>query len=605
MAIAFRRAVPIVGSALLTLILAAPSGAAEPWPALDWSRQPYLAAAHAAEKKVCSACHGEDRLPSDGLAEVDRRCADCHGSLADMGKETDGPINPHRSHLGTIGCTVCHRGHAPSRAYCLNCHQFAMDMPRSRPCPAPRQPFPPELLVRPAVTPQQADVVVIGAGGAGFTAAIAAREAGAKVVLLEKQRLTGGNTMLANGGMNAAGTRVQQARGIDDSPARMEADTLRGGHNVNDPRLVKILAGRSASSLEWLTQLGADLSDVGRLGGSSVDRTHRPRGGASVGAHLIGVLRRSAAAAQIDVRVNSPVSKILHDGAQGVGGVVVEGRYRGTYTIHARAVVLATGGFSANARRVARYRPEFAGLATTNQPGATGDGIDLGQGLDVAFCDLAEIQLHPTLAAGTRIIVSEAIRGNGAILVNRQGRRFVDEVGTRDRVSAAILAQPGRTAFLLFDGDLRRGLRQAEGYFHLGLAKQAATPADLAALSGLPADALQATLAAYGRACRAGSDPDFGRTSLARALGGPLCAIEVAPGIHYTMGGVKIDPRCQVLDTAGRPIAGLFAVGEATGGVHGANRLGGNSISEAITFGRIAGRGAARVALERAAPRAR
>ena len=164
-----------------------------------------------------------------------------------------------------------------------------------------------------ASLPKKRNIVIIGAGAAGFTAAITAHDAGARVIVLEKQPIAGGNSLLAAGGMNAAGTRFQAAKGIKDSVDLMFKDTMEGGKNMSDPELVRILAANSVDSLEWLISLGADLSDVGRLGGASVSRAHRPKGGSAVGAHIVDVLKRNADKRKIDIRVNSKVVKIIED----------------------------------------------------------------------------------------------------------------------------------------------------------------------------------------------------------------------------------------------------------------------------------------------------
>ena len=256
-------------------------------------------------------------------------------------------------------------------------------------------------------------------------------------------------------------------------------------------------------------------------------------------------------------------------------GVLVRNKYGELFAVQAQAVVLASGGFSANLARVAQYRPAYAGFSSTNQPGATGDGLDLGAAAGGGL----------TQAAGSKILITEAVRGNGAILVNREGKRFVNELTTRDAASAAVLRQSGGSAFLIFDTPLRKSLKQIEGYYHLELVREGATPAALAAAIGCNPK----TLDTYNGYQAAGNDAEFKRADMPRALKtGPFAALEIRPGIHYTMGGLRIDSRTRVLRADRSAVPGLFAGGEVTGGVHGVNRLGGNSISETITFGRIA-----------------
>jgi fumarate reductase flavoprotein subunit len=559
-----------------------------------------LADLHAKNDLDCAACHGDGKeiMVDDNEAVVNQNCATCHGTLTELSVNSKEAINPHKSHLGDISCTTCHHGHAASKAYCLNCHTYEMKIPAS--AGSSGQPWQSSTIKGTGgqQKTEQFDVIIIGAGATGLTAAITAHEAGAKVVVLEKQPLTGGNSMLAAGGMNAAGTRFQKEKGIEDSAELMYQDTMKGGQNLNDPALVRILADSSAGSIDWLTSIGADMSDVGRMGGASVNRTHRPSGGSAVGAHVIDVLRAKAASLKIDIRVNSKVVKLLENNEGRITGVQVEGKHSGLNVLMAKAVVLTTGGFSANPEKVAYYRPEFKGMTTSNQPGATGDGIELGAAVGGELKDMKEIQIHPTVAANSRILITEAVRGNGAILVNHDGKRFVNELTTRDKASAAILEQPGKSAFLLFDEEIRKSLKQIDGYFHLDLVKGGATIQELAAAVKMPAETLEATIATYNKAFDDKNDAEFKRPDMPRPLRtANYYAIEIKPGVHYTMGGLKINTESLVIAKDGKPIPGFFAAGEGTGGVHGANRLGGNSISQTITFGRIAGANAAKLAL--------
>ena len=340
--------------------------------------------------------------------------------------------------------------------------------------------------------------------------------------------------------------------------------------------------------------MGADLSGITRGGGASADRFHAPKDGSPVGPEMLKALRSAAAQRKIDVRTNSQVLQINTDSSGAVTGVRVRERASALYDIEAKAVVLATGGFSANKEMVAKYCKLCSGLATSNQPGATGDGIVLAEKLGAQFQDMDQVQIHPSLAAGTNILVSESSRGAGAIMVNREGKRFVNELTTRDVASAAIVAQTGKTVFLVFDGSVRKRLKSLEGYFHLGVAKEAPTPEALAKVLGIDPATFATTISNYNKYQQAKSDPEFKRTSMALPLNQPnYCSIEIQPGVHYTMGGVLIDERAQVLSKNGKPIPGLYAAGEVTGGVHGANRLGGNSTVETVVFGRIAGHEAA------------
>ncbi|MBF9016016.1 MULTISPECIES: flavocytochrome c [unclassified Oceanispirochaeta] len=435
------------------------------------------------------------------------------------------------------------------------------------------------------------DIVIIGAGGAGLSAAKIAGDAGARVIVLEKMPFVGGNTNYATGGLNAAETEQQAALGIEDSVEQFYEDTMKGGKNLNNPELVKVLTQNSADTVKWLISLGADLTDVGRLGGATNNRTHRPTGGAGVGAHIVSVLDKVAEEVS-DIRTNSKVVAITSD-ANGVTGVDVESE-DGNYHITAKAVIVATGGFGASQEKVVRFKPELKGFGTTNHPGATGDAFDLVRPLNVALVDIEQIQTHPTVVPVKNKMITEAVRGNGAILVNRDAVRFISELQTRDVVSAAELEQTGKTAFLFFDQGVRESLSAIEKYAKAGYLTEAASIAELAGKMELNAAALEATVNQYNSYVDGGSDPDFDRSDLPRKLEtGPYYMVEVGPAVHHTMGGLKIDTETRVYTEDGEWVSGLFAAGEVTGGVHGANRLGGNAMADITTYGQIAGAQAA------------
>lgn len=439
----------------------------------------------------------------------------------------------------------------------------------------------------------EADVVVIGAGGAGMTAAITAHEAGKEVILLEKMPYAGGNTTKSTGGMNAAETSVQAELGIEDSVQTFIDDTMTGGKNVNDLALVTTMAENSAEAIDWLASIGAPLPEVSFSGGATNKRIHRPEGGAAVGPYLVEKLLAKIGEDEISLLYSTEATElIVEDGA--VTGVKATGDGV-RYTINAKAVVLATGGFGANLEMCAAYNPDLAGFVTTNSPCATGDGIKMAEAVGAATVDMEQIQIHPTVYQATSLMVTESVRGGGAILVNASGERFVDEMETRDVVSAAEIAQEGGYAYLVFDQAQRDNLSAIDSYVSNGLTVQADTIEGLATQMGVDASNLQATVEAWNQAVAEQNDEAFGRTTgmdvdISVA---PFYAIQIAPGIHHTMGGVKIDTTASVISVDGEPIPGLFAAGEVTGGVHGANRIGGNAVADIIVFGRIAGQSAA------------
>jgi len=558
------------------------------------------------EMGSCDTCHVNKKGPTDdNLTYENAQCTSCHGTLKEVAEtEREGIVSPHQSHLiGDISCTSCHSGHEKSVTYCDSCHSFDYNMPFAGKWEREFVPVNADKEAQDKAIAKGAkettDVVVIGSGGAGLAAAVAARNNGAKVILLEKEPVPGGNTKLAAGGMNAAETKAQAKLKIADNKQIMIDDTMKGGRNINDPELVKVLANNSSDSVDWLTALGADLTDVGRMGGASVNRSHRPTGGAGVGAHVAQVLWDAAVSKDTDIRLNSRVVRIIEDTTGKVTGVLVKGTYTGYYLINTDAVVIATGGFAKNNERVAKYDPSLKGFKATNHPGATGDGLDVAELAGAATKDLEYVQAHPTYSPVGGVMVTEAVRGNGAILVNREGKRFVNEITTRDKASAAILAQKGESAYLLFDDSVRKSLSKIEGYIHLNIVNEGKTLEELANKLSMPAPELTKTLASYNGFVKNAKDAQFERPDLPRELTtAPYYAIEVAPAVHHTMGGVAIDTKAEVKGKNGKNIPGMFAAGEITGGVHGANRLGGNAISDIVTFGRIAGEQAAKYAKE-------
>ena len=436
------------------------------------------------------------------------------------------------------------------------------------------------------------DVVVVGGGGAGLSAAIAAREKGAEVVLVEKMLMLGGNTNYATAGINAANTKLQKKLGIEDNAELFYKDTMKGGKNVNNPELVKKLTADSANIIDWLTERGADLSEVVFTGGQSAKRTHRPTGGQVVGPVIVDALAETAEKDGIDVRTESEVTKLIKTGDKVTG---VEVKHKGeTYNITAKAVVMATGGFGANAKMVAEYKPSLEGFGSTNSPAITGDGIKMVKAVGGDLVDMTEIQTHPTVVHKKTAMITEAVRGEGAILVNREGKRFVSELETRDVVSKAELEQTGKSAFLVFDQEVREKLGAINGYVRKGFTVEGATVEELAGKIGVDPKGLVETMAKYNGYVKAGEDKDFGKTALPRELvKAPFYAIEVSPAVHHTMGGVRINTNAEVLTADGKVIPGLFAAGEITGGVHGANRIGGNAVTDITVYGKTAGENAA------------
>ena len=443
----------------------------------------------------------------------------------------------------------------------------------------------------PAVAAEQADVVIIGSGGAGLSAAVTAHDLGKKVIVLEKMAMVGGNTNRAAGGLNAAETKPQAKLGIKDSIESHFNDTIKGGHYLNNPD--HKLTDNAKYSVDFINDLGGDLNDVGMMAGASQKRAHRPTGGGFVGAEVVRTLYKASKDRNIDIRTMADAQKLIVKDGKVVGVQFKQGK-KPAQIVHAKAVVIASGGFSANQAMVAKIDPKLKGFATTNQPGATGDGIIMGEKVGAATVDMKQIQTHPTVVPGNGEMITEAVRGNGAILVNKEGKRFINELQTRDVVSAAELKQTDKVGYLFFDNSVRKSLKAIETYIKKGLVTEGKTPEELAQKLGINADNLKTTLAEYAKFQADKKDAQFGRADMPRPLTeAPYYAVMVTPAVHHTMGGLRINTEAQVLNHKGNVIPGLFAAGEVTGGVHGGNRLGGNAMADIVTFGRIAGRNAA------------
>ncbi|MEE3661817.1 flavocytochrome c [Brenneria sp. g21c3] len=444
------------------------------------------------------------------------------------------------------------------------------------------------LILSSAVHSETTDLVIIGAGGAGMSAAIEAHNQGAKVILLEKMPFAGGNTARAEAGLNAAGTELQKSRGIKDSPELFYEDTMKGGRNLNNPEVVKTLTEHAKDSVIFLKENGADLADLTRTGGASVDRTHRPAGGVPAGSFIATALLKKVKALDIDLRTHTSATDIVQNDKGEVTGVKAKGKDGKEFTIDAKKVMITSGGFGANFDMIKQYDPKLVGFKTTNAPGSQGDGIKMATKLNAKLVDMEYIQIHPSTVPGKGILITEAVRGDGAIMVNESGKRFVNELLTRDVVSQSILKQPGAHAYLIFNDDLVKQNQATQSYFKQKLVAEGNTVEELAKAINVDGKQLAQTVSAYSNYAKAAKDDEFGRESMKLALdSGKYYAIEITPGIHHTMGGIAINNKAQVLDVNGKVIPNLFAAGEAAGGVHGANRLGGNSLADIVTYGRI------------------
>jgi fumarate reductase flavoprotein subunit len=407
---------------------------------------------------------------------------------------------------------------------------------------------------------QSVDVVVIGAGASGISAALEAYGLGADVVLLEKMPYVGGNTLRATAGINSVGTPQQVENGIEDSVELFKEDTFKSGHDTNNAVMIEILASESKSAVDWLSGLDVDLDDVGILAGHSVARTHRPSGGQPIGAEIVEKLYAKILETEIDVRLESKAVKINVGNNGMVTGVVVEDKSGKSYKINARSVVISTGGFGGSPEVFVYYNQKLKGYNTTNSPSATGDFITLVKDLNVQLVDMDYIQTHPTVSPQYGVLITEALRGNGGILVNNSGKRFADEMKNRDLLSEEILKQKDKEVYLIFNEGIRNSLAASDDYIDMDIITSGNTVADLAGKLRLDQLQLENTIDDYNRYVTNGFDEGFNRESLKVGFeAGPYYAIQVVPAVHYCMGGILIDDKARVIDENNQPIIGLFA----------------------------------------------
>lgn len=438
------------------------------------------------------------------------------------------------------------------------------------------------------------DIVIVGAGGAGMSAAIQAKEDGKNPVIFEKMPVAGGNTLKASSGMNASETKFQEAEGIKDSNDKFYDETFKGGHETNNEELLHYYVDHSASAIDWLDSMGITLNNLTITGGMSEKRTHRPEDGSAVGEYLVHGLLRNVHEREIPLFVNADVTDITEKDGQVDGvKVMIEGEEK---TIHSDAVVVTTGGYGANADLLEQENPDLKGYVTTNQEGSTGDGIKMIEALGGQTVDMDQIQVHPTVQQDNGILIGEAVRGEGAILVNEKGERFVNEMGTRDEVSAAIKKLQDSSAFLIFDDGVKGRVKAIEFYEKQGFVEKADTLEALAEKISIDGKHLETTISQWNQSVENKKDEKYSReTGMDEPINkAPYYAIKIGPGIHYTMGGVKINDKTEVLNKENQPIKGLYAAGEVTGGLHGSNRIGGNSVGDIIVFGRQAGKQSAK-----------
>lgn len=463
------------------------------------------------------------------------------------------------------------------------------------------------------------DAIVVGSGLAGLAATLNLLDRGGRVVLLEKEHLLGGNSNKASSGINACCFNY-----TEDELAVFYNDTLRSAGTSAQTQLIETLVNRSADAVQWLRdRVGVDLSLTAQLGGHSSRRTHRPSNGMA-GAEIIYGLQKlvknfaKTRPDQMTILLDSKVSKILTDDDK-VVGVEYTDLSGQSANLFAPNVVLATGGFASDrspGSYLAKYRPELINMATTAGSFSTGDGITLARTLGAGLIDMDYVQVHPTgwidpvdPNATTKILAAELMRGVGGILLNDRGLRFCNELGTRAYVTDKMLgheksyketkkwdssANVPIFSLILSSSAAADAKKHVDLYSHKGLLTKIEGIEALANWMRLKEKTLRATMERYQKDAKNGMD-DFGKTTFRNLpsldLGNETFYVgKITPVLHYCMGGVTIDATGSVIREDGNVINGLHAAGEVSGGVHGVNRLGGNSLLECTVFGTIVGK---------------
>ena len=455
----------------------------------------------------------------------------------------------------------------------------------------------------PAVT--DADVIVLGAGGAGLSAALTATAAGKSVIVLEKLPSIGGNTQISGGGMAAPCNWIQEKEGIEDSPELFESDVIAGGDDTDqDHDLVNVLANNALDSALWLRD-EHNVAWQDRLvffGGHSVKRSVVPPH--ESGAGITWPLKGDAEAAGVVFYTCMQATEFVMNEDGSVAAVKAQNPAGEEFEFTGKAFVLATGGFGSNVEMRVMYNPDLdEGVHSTDTVGTTGDGVKMAEAIGVDLVGMKWIQTYPTCdpVTGALLYIYDMRLYDRGILVNAEGSRFVEELDRRDVISNAIKAQTGASAFLLWDeeGVEETGLFESHpgevlmGY-NLGTLFKGDTLEEVAEAAGVDPAGLVATVERWNQMCDEGADADFNyRSKMNKFETGPYYLGECVPSVHHTMGGVHIDTDARTVKATGETVPNLFAAGEVTGGIHGTNRLGSDAVCDCITFGRVAGASAA------------
>ena len=452
------------------------------------------------------------------------------------------------------------------------------------------------------------DVVVIGAGGAGFSAAITAKAAGANVVLLEKMPAVGGNSLISGAEMNVARNWVQPKLGItDDSPELHAKDTFKGGDGKGDMKVINVMTHNALDAATWCRdylKVNFEPDNLFFFGGHSRKRALIPAG--HTGTEFISKFQAKADELGLPVITNMKAEELIKDKTGRVTGVkaTMNGE---AYTFHAKGgVVLATGGFGANKEMVKKYNPRIdERFKTTDAPGTTGEALYMAERAGAELVNMGYIQTYPICdpISGVIELIADA-RFDGAVLLNQEGKRFVEELQRRDVISHAILEQTGGYCWVLWNDNIgkisntvKEHANEYEAFTKQGIMKTCDDLKCVADFTKMPYGQLKATVKRVNSMTGKGNDKDFHhRAGLMDLSQGKYYVIKAVPSTHHTMGGVRINEKAEVVTKDGKKIPGLWAAGEVTGVTHGTNRLGGNAYTDIIVFGRIAGAAAAAAA---------
>lgn len=448
------------------------------------------------------------------------------------------------------------------------------------------------------------DVVVIGAGGAGLIAAIEAKLNGANVTVIEKMAFPGGNTLISGAEYAAPENWVQKKEGLKDSKDQFFNDTMKGGDNESNPNLVRVLADNALDGAVWLKDYVNVVFEDRQMffSGHSVKRSLVPNGASGV--EVIGKLMTKAKELGIPVYLEMNAVELITEGNRVVGVKALTSTETHNF-MGKNGVIIASGGFGSNIEMRKKHDPRMdEKILSTNTTGITGDGIVMGEKVGAATTDMEFIQTYPVCDPenGALLYTGDVRLAGSAILVNKEGKRFVEELDRRDVISFAITKQTGGVGYLFWDQAQLDKTEVAvhhkgeyEALLRRGILVKADTIDEAAKHFGIDAKELKTTVEKYNEYAKNGKDLEFNkRGGLVAFTEGPYYILKNTPAIHHTMGGLVIDSKGRVLDKNGNPIEGLFAAGEVTGDIHGKNRLGSNAITDITVFGKISGENAAK-----------